>query len=167
VVPGDDFARTNERDEARATPQGNPRRSDTPIPVIDLARLMDNSSTTCGHDVVVIRATTEAPLIGLLVDELAGIPAIAVSRMLPMSDATQRAGPAIGDRRSCGRSAPTIRCCSFSISSSCCCIHAPVRSLLRAPQSEEGKKTEFHTEITEYTEIHDAELASVFSVHSV
>jgi chemotaxis signal transduction protein len=59
---------------------------------------MDNSSTTRGHEVVVIRATTEAPPIGLLVDELAGIPAIAVSRMLPMSDATQRAGAAIVDR---------------------------------------------------------------------
>lgn len=71
---------------------------DSPIPVIDLARLMDNSSTASGHDVVVIRLTATSPSIGLLVDELAGIPAIAVSRMLPMSDAAQRAGAAIVDR---------------------------------------------------------------------
>ena len=69
-----------------------------PIPVVDLARLMDNASSTQGSDVVVVRASADAKPIGLRVDELADIPAIAVSRLLPMTDAAQFAGTAIVDR---------------------------------------------------------------------
>jgi chemotaxis signal transduction protein len=68
-----------------------------PIPVVDLARLMDNKSTTHGRDVIVIRASEQSPSIGLLVDDLAGIPAIPVSRLLPMNDVSQRASAAIVD----------------------------------------------------------------------
>ena len=68
-----------------------------PIPVVDLARLMDNKSTTCGRDVIVIRASEQSASIGLLVDDLASIPAIPVSRLLPMNDVSQRASAAIVD----------------------------------------------------------------------
>lgn len=70
---------------------------DTPVPVVDLARLMDNSASTRGRDVVLIRASQEGQIIGLLVDDLGGIPAIAVSRLLPMTDVGQRAGAAVVD----------------------------------------------------------------------
>lgn len=73
---------------------------DNPVPVIDLARLMDNTSAAAAasRDVVLIRANPDGPAIGLLVDELAGIPAIPVSRLLPMADVAQRSGAAIVDR---------------------------------------------------------------------
>ena len=71
---------------------------DNPVPVMDLARLMDNTSITLGRDVVIVRPTADGPAIGLLVDELAGIPAIPVSRLLPMNDVAQRCGAAIVDR---------------------------------------------------------------------
>jgi chemotaxis signal transduction protein len=69
----------------------------TPIPVVDLARLMDNKSSTQGRDVIVIRTSSDGPAMGLLVDDLAGIPSIPISRLLPMHDASQRAGNAIID----------------------------------------------------------------------
>lgn len=70
---------------------------DQPIPVVDLARLMDNASSTQGTDVVVVRAGNDAA-IGLRVDDLADIPAIPVSRLLPMADAAQFAGAGVVDR---------------------------------------------------------------------
>jgi chemotaxis signal transduction protein len=70
---------------------------ESPIAVIDLARLMDNTSTTRGRDVIVIRSSNDGPALGLLVDDLAGIPAIPVSRLLPMNDVSHRSGAAIVD----------------------------------------------------------------------
>jgi chemotaxis signal transduction protein len=71
---------------------------DGPIPVLDLARLMDNSAATQGRDVVVVRPEAGAPAIGLLVDELGGVPAIPASRILPMTNVSQRGGAAIVTR---------------------------------------------------------------------
>jgi chemotaxis signal transduction protein len=68
-----------------------------PIPVVDLAKLMDGRAVTRGRDVIVIRSSADGPALGLLVDDLAGIPAIPVSRLLPMNDASQRAGTSIVD----------------------------------------------------------------------
>lgn len=70
---------------------------DEPIPVVDLARLMDNAASTQGNDVVIVRAGADTKPIGLRVDELADIPAIAVNRLLPMTDAAQF-GTAVVDR---------------------------------------------------------------------
>lgn len=71
---------------------------DQPAPVIDLARLMDPSATTHGRDVVLIRSENEERTIGLLVDDLGIIPAIPVSRLLPMSEAAAFGGCAVVDR---------------------------------------------------------------------
>lgn len=68
----------------------------SPLPVVDLARLMDNTAITRGRDVIVIRSA-EAPALGLVVDDLAGIPSIPVSRLLPMNDISHRSGAAIVD----------------------------------------------------------------------
>jgi chemotaxis signal transduction protein len=71
---------------------------DGPIPVVDLARLMDNGAAAQGHDVVVVRTAAGAPAIGLLVDELGGVPAIQASRILPMANVSQRGDAAIVTR---------------------------------------------------------------------
>lgn len=68
----------------------------SPLPVVDLARLMDNTATTRGRDVIVIRSA-EAPALGLVVDDLAGIPSIPVSRLLPLHEMSHRSGAAIVD----------------------------------------------------------------------
>ncbi|HMN46961.1 MAG TPA: chemotaxis protein CheW [Povalibacter sp.] len=71
---------------------------DQPVPVIDLARLMDPSATTHGRDVVMIRSDSDTRTIGLRVDDLGIIPAIPVSRLLPMSEAATLGGRAVVDR---------------------------------------------------------------------
>ncbi|HEY6643500.1 chemotaxis protein CheW [Povalibacter sp.] len=69
-----------------------------PIPVIDLARLMDPGAVTRGRDVVVVRSGHDQRPVGLLVDDLGIIPAIPVSRLLPMSEAATLGVGAIVDR---------------------------------------------------------------------
>ncbi len=71
---------------------------DQPVPVIDLARLMDPSAMTQGSDVVMIRSDNDERTIGLRVDDLGIIPAIPVSRLLPMSEAATLGGRAVVDR---------------------------------------------------------------------
>jgi chemotaxis signal transduction protein len=71
---------------------------DLPIPVIDIARLLDGTAASSGHDVIVTRLPGSNALIGLLVDELGEIPEVAANRLLPMSGLTHRQAPAIVDR---------------------------------------------------------------------
>jgi chemotaxis signal transduction protein len=71
---------------------------DMPIPVIDIAQLLDGTAASSGHDVIVTRAPGSNALVGLLVDELGGNPEIAASRVLPMSGITHSHAPAIVDR---------------------------------------------------------------------
>jgi chemotaxis signal transduction protein len=67
----------------------------TPIPVIDLGRLLHTGQSAEARNVIVVRATGQ--LFGLLVEELADIPEIALSRLLPVGDLNGR-GAAILDR---------------------------------------------------------------------
>lgn len=71
---------------------------DAPITVIDLARLVANSATTRGRDVIVAALENGKQHIGLLIDELAEIPEIPVSRILPVTEFATRSGPALVDR---------------------------------------------------------------------
>lgn len=69
-----------------------------PLPVIDLGRLLNAGQGTNTRNVIVVRATDTGQLFGLLVEELADIPEIAVSRILPVGEIGSRNGPAILDR---------------------------------------------------------------------
>ncbi len=70
---------------------------ETPIPVIDLRELLHAGPGTEARNVIVVRAVRTGQLFGLLVEELADIPEIAVSRILPVGDLNAR-GAAILDR---------------------------------------------------------------------
>lgn len=70
---------------------------DTPLPVIDLCQLLHTGRGTDARNVIVVRAVETSQLFGLLVEELADIPEIAVSRILPVGDLNGRGG-AILDR---------------------------------------------------------------------
>jgi chemotaxis signal transduction protein len=68
-----------------------------PLPVIDLGRLLNAGQGTRARNVIVVRAADTGQLFGLLVEELADIPEIEVSRILPVAELNTR-GPAILDR---------------------------------------------------------------------
>jgi chemotaxis signal transduction protein len=70
---------------------------DMPLPVIDLGQLLNAGRGTLARNVIVVRAADTGQLFGLLVEELADIPEIAVSRILPVAELNTR-GPAILDR---------------------------------------------------------------------
>lgn len=70
---------------------------ETPLPVIDLSQLLHTGPGTEARNVIVVRAVETGQLFGLLVEELADIPEIAVSRILPVGDLNIR-GAAILDR---------------------------------------------------------------------
>jgi len=70
---------------------------DTPLPIIDLCQLLDAGRGSNARNVIVVRSTTNQ-LFGLLVEELADIPEIALSRILPVGELGSRSGPAILDR---------------------------------------------------------------------
>lgn len=70
---------------------------DMPLPVVDLGRLLSAGQGTRARNVIVVRAADTDQLFGLLVEELADIPEIAVSRILPVAELNTR-GPAILDR---------------------------------------------------------------------
>lgn len=70
---------------------------ETPLPVIDLGQLLNAGQATRGRNVIVVRAGHAHQPIGLLVEELADIPEIAVSRILPVAELHTH-GPAILDR---------------------------------------------------------------------
>jgi chemotaxis signal transduction protein len=70
---------------------------ETPLPVIDLGKLLNTGPGTDARNVIVVRAVETGQLFGLLVEELADIPEIAVSRILPVGDLNAR-GISILDR---------------------------------------------------------------------
>jgi chemotaxis signal transduction protein len=72
-----------------------------PLPVIDLPRLLHGQMTSTGGTAsrsVIIARVGDEPSIALLVDALAEIPEVAVSRILPVAELALRGGPAILDR---------------------------------------------------------------------
>lgn len=71
---------------------------DSPIPVIDMPRLLDSAAGAAGSDVIVARLPESSTYVGLLIDELGGIPEIPASQILAMSDVTQQSQAAIVDR---------------------------------------------------------------------
>lgn len=70
---------------------------ETPIPVIDLGQLLHTGQGAEARNVIVVRAVATGQSFGLLVEELADIPEIALSRLLPLGDLNVR-GAAILDR---------------------------------------------------------------------
>jgi chemotaxis-related protein WspB len=70
---------------------------EAPIPVIDLGQLLHTGRATEARNVIVVRAVETGQLFGLLVEELADIPEIALSRILPVGDLNV-GGAAILDR---------------------------------------------------------------------
>lgn len=72
--------------------QGNP------LPVVDLSQLTGHRAGTTLHDVIVIQTAPGAARIGLLIDELASIPEVAISSILPLGDYTGRGTNRLIDR---------------------------------------------------------------------
>jgi len=70
---------------------------EAPIPVIDLGQLLRTGRATEARNVIVVRAVETSQLFGLLVEELADIPEIAVGRILPVDDLNV-GGAAVLDR---------------------------------------------------------------------
>lgn len=68
-----------------------------PLPVIDLGRLINAGQRTGARNVIAVRSVETGQLFGLLVEELADIPEIATSRILPVGELNTR-GAAILDR---------------------------------------------------------------------
>ncbi|MEP7310992.1 MAG: CheW domain-containing protein [Pseudomonadota bacterium] len=69
---------------------------DTPLPVIDLSRLLYARSHEGARNVIVVRHANE--LLGLLVDELADVPEFAASRILPIDELVTSQRAALLDR---------------------------------------------------------------------
>ncbi|MET0660178.1 MAG: chemotaxis protein CheW, partial [Steroidobacteraceae bacterium] len=72
--------------------QGNP------LPIVDLAQLTGHPSHATVRDVIVIQPADRSQRIGLLVDELASIPEIPASRILPLNDYASRSMTRLIDR---------------------------------------------------------------------
>src|SRR5690606_27470696 len=70
---------------------------EAPLPVIDLGRLLNAGQGSDARNVIAVRVAETGQLFGLLVDELADIPEIAVNRILPVGELNTR-GAAILDR---------------------------------------------------------------------
>lgn len=70
---------------------------DMPMPVIDLGQLLNAGHASNARNVIAVRAVETGQLFGLLVEELADIPEIATSRILPVGELNAR-GVAILDR---------------------------------------------------------------------
>lgn len=70
---------------------------DMPLPVIDLGRLLNAGQCPNARNVIAVRAVETGQLFGLLVEELADIPEIATSRILPVGEMNAR-GASILDR---------------------------------------------------------------------
>jgi chemotaxis signal transduction protein len=70
---------------------------DMPLPIIDLGRLINAGQGTNARNVIAVRVVETGQLFGLLVDELADIPEIAISRILPVGELNAR-GAAVLDR---------------------------------------------------------------------
>lgn len=70
---------------------------ETPLPVIDLGRLLNARRGGNARNVIVVRAGADQ-LFGLLVEDLADIPEIALSCILPIGEIGARNGPIILDR---------------------------------------------------------------------
>ena len=71
---------------------------ESPVPVIDLARLLEKTTTPTTGDVVVARVPATGQLIGILINELGDIPEVATNRILPFTERAQRTTPAVVDR---------------------------------------------------------------------
>jgi chemotaxis signal transduction protein len=71
---------------------------DVPVPVIDVARLLETTTAPTVGDVVVARVPATGQFVGLLIHELGDIPEVSLSRMLPFTERTPRAGASIIDR---------------------------------------------------------------------
>lgn len=72
--------------------QGNP------LPVIDLSQFTGQPSSSTMRDVIVIESARGAPRVGLLIDELASIPEVALSNVLPLNDYSGRSNARLIDR---------------------------------------------------------------------
>jgi len=72
---------------------------DSPVLVIDLARLLEKAAANGdANDVVIARVPSTGQLIGLLIDELGDIPEVSVNRILPFTERAQHNGAAVIDR---------------------------------------------------------------------
>ena len=71
---------------------------DSPIPVVDVPRLLNGASCATGTDVIVAQLPNSTKCVGLRIDELASIPEIPASQILAMNEVTNHARGAIVDR---------------------------------------------------------------------
>lgn len=71
---------------------------DSPIPVVDVSRLLNGSACATGTDVIVAQLPNSTKCVGLRIDELASIPEIPASQILAMNEMASQSRHAIVDR---------------------------------------------------------------------
>jgi chemotaxis signal transduction protein len=71
---------------------------DSPIPVVDVPRLLNGANCATGNDVIVAQLPNSTKCVGLRIDELASIPEIPASQILAMNEMTSQSRNAIVDR---------------------------------------------------------------------
>jgi chemotaxis signal transduction protein len=69
-----------------------------PIPVIDIAQLTGAASSRTRREVIIVQPANHRMRVGLLVDELASIPEIPMTSLLPLAECTGRSTVRIVDR---------------------------------------------------------------------
>jgi chemotaxis signal transduction protein len=70
---------------------------DKPVPVIDLAQLIGTAPSN-RREIVIVQAAKDRMRIGLLIEELASIPEVPATNLLPLSDCAMRSASRIVDR---------------------------------------------------------------------
>lgn len=71
---------------------------DSPIPVVDVPRLLNGATCASGSDVIVAQLPDSTQCVGLRIDELASIPEIPASEILAMNEMASQSRNAIVDR---------------------------------------------------------------------
>ena len=103
-LPREQVVEAVDSERLRAVPGSPPWHAgllmfhDTPIVVVDVARLLDNSNCASGTDVIIAQLPNSSTCVGLRVDELGGIPEIQASEILAMGDVAHQSRAAIVDR---------------------------------------------------------------------
>ena len=66
-----------------------------PIPVVDVPRLLNGAHRAVGSDVIIARLPESSTFVGLLIDDLGGIPEIPLSQIIGMGDSNQMHPPIV------------------------------------------------------------------------
>jgi chemotaxis signal transduction protein len=104
-LPRTDIVEALDRTHIRTIPNSPPWHAgllmyaEQPLPVVDLAQVLGACNVDGGaRNIIVVRNPQDGKMFGILVHELADIPEIASSRVLPVDDLVRCRGPQVLDR---------------------------------------------------------------------